>query len=68
MRKAIVLVTLLIFVYNALFAYVVIQFTSGPARYLFLVLLSFDYIIIFYFVRSVVAETRKLHKHKRRKG
>lgn len=58
LKKAIGLVTILLFIYNALFTYIIVNLTSGTSRAVFLILLSMDYIIIFYFIIQVSHELR----------
>lgn len=65
LKQIIVLVTVLLFIYNAFFTYIIINFTIGVSRFVFLILISFDYIIIFYFILSIAAELRKEGKLKR---
>ncbi len=63
LKKTIVLVTVLLFVYNALFTYYIINNTSESSRGIFLLLLSLDYVIIFYFIIQISHEikfTKKL--------
>ena len=43
-------VTLLIFVYNIIVGYIVVAYTSGFYKPLFLILIFIDYVIIFYFM------------------
>lgn len=58
LKKIIGLVTFLLFIYNALFTYIVIKLTSGPSQFVFLMLLVVDYLIIFYFVLQVTHEMK----------
>lgn len=58
LRKTIALVTLLLFIYNALFTYIIINLTQGSSRFVFLILLAIDYVIIFYFVLQVARELK----------
>lgn len=58
-RKAILIVTILLFLYNAFFTYIIVQLTAGVGRLVFLILVSLDYIIIFYLVLSIANELKK---------
>ena len=58
LRTTIAFVTLLLFTYNAFFTYVIINITAGTNRDVFLVLLSLDYMIIFYFILQVAHELK----------
>lgn len=58
LRNTIALVTVLLFIYNALFTYIIINLTSGQSRFVFLILLALDYIIIFYFILQVAHEIK----------
>ena len=58
LKKMIGLVTVLLFVYNALFTYIIINLTAGFSRAVFLILLALDYMIIFYFILQVAHELR----------
>jgi hypothetical protein len=53
MKISIVWITLLMFIYNALFAYMIIQFTGGQIRLLLLAFVALDYMLIFYLVLGV---------------
>ncbi|MDE1768632.1 MAG: hypothetical protein KGH64_05020 [Candidatus Micrarchaeota archaeon] len=66
LKKTILLVTLLLFIYNALFTYIITQLTHGTGQLIFLVLLALDYIIIFYFILQIAHEM-KFMKVKSRK-
>lgn len=70
LRKTIALVTVLLFIYNALFTYIIINLTQGTSRFVFLILLALDYIIIFYFVLQVARELKfgKQDKKKTSRG
>ena len=59
LRQIILLVTVLLFIYNAFFTFIIINLTQGVSRFVFLILISFDYVIIFYFILSVASELRK---------
>lgn len=56
LRKVIAFVTVLLIVYNALFAYVIINSTSGNTRTVFLGLLGLDFLVIFYFIQHIASE------------
>ncbi len=58
LRNTIALVTVLLFIYNALFTYIVINLTSGTSRFVFLILLALDYVIIFYFILQIAHEIK----------
>ena len=58
LRNTIALVTVLLFVYNALFTYIIINLTVGVSRLVFLILLALDYVIIFYFILQVAHEIK----------
>lgn len=61
LKRTILLVTILLFVYNALFTYIIINLTTGLStvtRGIFLGLLALDYIIIFYFILQVANEIK----------
>ncbi|MCL5430279.1 MAG: hypothetical protein M1504_02255 [Candidatus Marsarchaeota archaeon] len=46
-------ITILLFIYNTILGFVITSLIAGTARYLFLILISADYIIIFYFLLGV---------------
>lgn len=58
LKSTILLVTVLLFIYNALFTYMVIKLTTGTIQGVFLILLALDYIIIFYFILQVSHEIK----------
>lgn len=58
LRNVIALVTVLLFVYNALFTYIIINLTQGTSRFIFLILLALDYVIIFYFILQIAREIK----------
>ncbi len=58
LKNTIALVTVLLFIYNALFTYIIINLTQGLSRFVFLMLLALDYVIIFYFVLQVAHEMK----------
>jgi hypothetical protein len=58
-KKAIFIVTALLFVYNAFFTYIIVQLTAGAGRFVFLILVSLDYIIIFYLVISIANQLKR---------
>lgn len=72
------LMTLLMFIYNSLLAYVLVRVTPSPDRLPLLALIAVDYIIIFYYFISVSsrvelfklarAERNKTRKVSRAKG
>jgi hypothetical protein len=66
LRKTIFLVTILLFVYNAFFTYIIINLTAGSSRFLFLSLLGLDYIIIFYFIIQIAHEIKFDKKRRKR--
>ncbi len=73
LKRTILLVTILLFVYNALFTYIIINLTTGLSnitRGIFLGLLALDYIIIFYFILQVANEIKfvKSTGKKKKKG
>jgi hypothetical protein len=59
LRRLILFVTFLLFIYNAFFTYIIIELTTGIQQFLFLIFISLDYVIIFYFILSIAAEIRK---------
>ncbi|MDE1860850.1 MAG: hypothetical protein KGH72_03985 [Candidatus Micrarchaeota archaeon] len=58
-RNMIIFVTILLFIYNAFFTYIIVNLTSGTGRFVFLLLISLDYVIIFYFVLSIATELKR---------
>ncbi len=64
MKISIVWITLLMFIYNALFAYMIIQFTGGQIRLLLLAFVALDYIMIFYLVLGIAKELLSLELSK----
>jgi hypothetical protein len=58
LKNTIALVTVLLFIYNIFFTYIVVNLTAGPSRDVFLILLSLDYVIIFYFILQVAHELK----------
>jgi hypothetical protein len=68
LKKIITAFTILLFIYNVIFTWVIFQFTVGPERAIFLILVAVDYIIIFYFVLGMASEFKFRKKKTSRRG
>ena len=64
MRSNVIVISVLMFIYNGLFAYMIFQFTSGQIRLMLLAFLAMDYIFIFYLVFGIAKELLALESYK----
>ena len=64
MKSNVIFITIFMFIYNALFAYMITQFTSGQIRLILLGFVAIDYIIIFYLVLGIARELLALERYK----